>query len=674
MVNETVMSRCGHAPAKTVCGVALLCHHALFSAHRIKQTDFWSRERFLCFLRMANDNISAADYKRLVEARFSNVAGTTFTETALVATSLVSAVVIGFAYRRILCQALALQPHEIARSIWVRLLLCAIDGAVLIGVGMLMITSTDFLESTVLRPILAVTSLVMGPMRDATTESTGDVVLSRMNAVDSAPSSNEAMDTEGQHITALKWIFVAGVAAFLSAVASLLPPGGGGAVDRFQHFVHSASSKSNDGVNRATSPSDQRRRSSNPSSPPRTSYFTNFRGSLMFLTMAAILAIDFNVFPRRFMKTETFGISLMDTGVGSFVFSAAIALGAKLRRAAAQHRRRNGGEHGHATMAAANTAAADTFSWQWLSSAVPLCVMGGARFLIIAVTQYQEHVTEYGTHWNFFLTLAMMPILYFALNTLLRPLARHQLLASDGVRGVAVLALYQAALLYAPFVADSGGSSSDGGASGLTAWIMSPHRRNFFEGNKEGILSSFGYLGMYLIGIEVGKGIDMEGEEEEEQPVSSSSPTGEKSARRNRSSSKSKWLVITVCATIATAVCETYVQSASRRMCNLTYVAFIVALNCASLLGFSVVESIFRKATATGDVPSTESPLLDAVNRNQLALFLVANLSTGAINLSMRTVFASDAVAYVVIGAYLVWVLTVAVVWSVVLRLRLKAW
>ncbi|XP_033100325.1 uncharacterized protein At4g17910-like, partial [Anneissia japonica] len=49
-------------------------------------------------------------------------------------------------------------------------------------------------------------------------------------------------------------------------------------------------------------------------------FVSSLRLCVLFSTTISILAVDFHIFPRRLAKTETFGVSLMDGGVGMFVF------------------------------------------------------------------------------------------------------------------------------------------------------------------------------------------------------------------------------------------------------------------------------------------------------------------------------------------------------------------
>lgn len=98
-------------------------------------------------------------------------------------------------------------------------------------------------------------------------------------------------------------------------------------------------------------------------------FLDSFRGGLLISTFIAILAVDFHIFPRRFAKTETFGISLMDVGVGMFLL--ATALTSKLAQS-----KPNG------------NSIIKTFISSF-HSALPLLIIGIARIISVKSTDYQ---------------------------------------------------------------------------------------------------------------------------------------------------------------------------------------------------------------------------------------------------------------------------------------------
>ena len=374
-------------------------------------------------------------------------------------------------------------------------------------------------------------------------------------------------------------------------------------------------------------------------------FFTVFRASLMLLTCFSILAVDFAVFPKRHMKTESFGISLMDTGVGCFVFSAAFAFGSKLANA----KDRTGG----------------TFSVKWLGSALPLLVIGGARFWIIWVTDYQEHVTEYGKHWNFFITLASLPVLYATGQKLLGLVPWPRFMTIPVVQATALLVSYQYALTNL----------------GVSDFIMNDDRSTFFAANKEGIISTAGYLALFLFGVEAGlllgapvprtfRAKPTGKKEGKEEWITLSPEQTEQLLRHKRTTQGLGATTLSMMLYGLTLAIDLFVQPSSRRMCNAAYVSFILCL-CIGALGLLLLSGVVLPACRpSGD----EAGLAAAVNANQFAVFLCANLSTGAINLSMQTIFQPTEVACIVIGGYLFWVCMLASFAFDGLHWRLKVW
>ena len=121
-------------------------------------------------------------------------------------------------------------------------------------------------------------------------------------------------------------------------------------------------------------------------------FLSNFRAYVNIATAISILAVDFTIYPRRFAKTETYGTGLMDVGVGSFMIANAVV---------SQDAR--GIARTLPLLQAVN---------KELRAVLVLLGLGLVRFVAVKTTDYQEHVSEYGVHWNFFLTLACVRVSY----------------------------------------------------------------------------------------------------------------------------------------------------------------------------------------------------------------------------------------------------------------------
>ncbi|KAL2017392.1 hypothetical protein VTK56DRAFT_2235 [Thermocarpiscus australiensis] len=356
-------------------------------------------------------------------------------------------------------------------------------------------------------------------------------------------------------------------------------------------------------------------------------FLTNYRGNMMVVTCICILAVDFRLFPRRFAKVETWGTSLMDMGVGSFVFSAGIVGSRPVLKERVE---------GRATPLGARLLRS-------LRHSLPLLALGVVRLLSVKGLDYAEHVTEYGVHWNFFFTLGFLPPFVALFQSALRVVPSYA--------GLAILlgVLYQVVLESTP----------------LKAYILAGPRTDLLSMNREGMFSFWGYLAIFLAGQDTGMFVLPRSLNPRDKPGSAA---GCKPTRL--------LLTMAVWSLVWTALyffCTDYTYGAgltvSRRLANLPYMLWVVAFNSGLLLAFCLVDTIFfpsfynaQDAGSEKDAYETAtSRVLRAYNRNGLPVFLLANLLTGLVNMTVPTLHAGRVATMAILSGYMVTLTAVAV-------------
>ncbi|XP_009785334.1 uncharacterized protein At4g17910 isoform X1 [Nicotiana tabacum] len=260
-----------------------------------------------------------------------------------------------------------------------------------------------------------------------------------------------------------------------------------------------------------------------------------------------------------------------------------------------------------------------------ISSTCPLIVLGFARIFFTSTVDYQVHVGEYGVHWNFFFTLAAVAILTSMIN--LSP-------SNCGILGWFILLGYEVFLLL-----------------GLNEYLLSSERGpDIISQNKEGIFSIFGYWGLYLVCVQIGSYLFF-------------GRPGDAVLRTNDWARIRVW-ILCLLLWLLTVFLDMCVERVSRRMCNLAYVTVVLAMNL----------QVFAVLTLADYVPGYKvAALIEVFDRNLLGSFLLANVLTGLVNLSIDTLFVSPFTALAILVGY-AYILSIAAAVAHVCGIRLKFW
>ncbi|XP_022087905.1 phosphatidylinositol-glycan biosynthesis class W protein-like isoform X2 [Acanthaster planci] len=331
-------------------------------------------------------------------------------------------------------------------------------------------------------------------------------------------------------------------------------------------------------------------------------FMTMFRVHGIVASAITILAVDFPVFPRRFAKTETYGTGMMDIGVGAFMFMNALV--SKEARGV------------HQNIFSGVTGALKSLT-KTVISALPMVILGMVRLASVKSSGYHEHVSEYGVHWNFFFTLAVVIIVSSVCLLVIPPVL-------SGPLALAIAVGYQHLLSnrgLGQFVL----AGSDGQGS----------REGLLDANREGLVSCVGYLAIYLAGVWTGRFL-----------------------LKRRTLFFDWWLaflllvVINVLLWIFLEASSVYIQPVCRRMANLPYIIWTLCFCIQLLASYMLVDIVLAlgkefiwkspfkiSSSKSGKHPLLpESVLVAALRPNLLLVFLLCNLLTGVVNLSLDTI------------------------------------
>ncbi|TGZ51875.1 phosphatidylinositol-glycan biosynthesis class W protein [Temnothorax longispinosus] len=384
-------------------------------------------------------------------------------------------------------------------------------------------------------------------------------------------------------------------------------------------------------------------------------FVTHFRALTNIITAICILAVDFRIFPRKFAKTEAFGYSLMDTGVGLFIL--ANALVAPEARDFSTFRR--GGFQETLTKNMKNC----------FRSCVPLLVLGFGRIAVVEYVGYQKHVTEYGVHWNFFITLAIVKL--FSSMIISSISSKYSLLS-----GIWILWMHEYTMSF----------------KDLKTWILAwdGPRDDFISANREGLISVPGYVGLYFVGVAIGRLIHSTYQSSHTRSNMNISlklygyEFGMGYTHCNESMLLCiKLSLISAQTCITTLFCDFKI---SRRLANAGYCMWIVILATILLSLLLLVELVLDVIDCAINESSIESKteklrknlrlnlkkhgesereendecvirrsleIFDAINYNGLFFFLVSNVMTGLVNMSIHTLYTKQLVALLILIIYM---------------------
>jgi phosphatidylinositol glycan class W len=361
----------------------------------------------------------------------------------------------------------------------------------------------------------------------------------------------------------------------------------------------------------------------------RPPFLTVHRAAVYIQTAIAILAVDFPIFPRRYCKTEVSGYGWMDLGAASFIIIA--------------------GWSSAATATANNaTSSAVAALKRAVIKCTPLVILGIIRLITIKGVEYQEHVSEYGVHWNFFFTLCCVEGCMILWKFVKLTTTRQQKYWTDASLACQLLINYQ---LYLSLGGGQDFIENGSRYCGHNKWLC-----NIYVANREGILGIIGYLGLRLMSESMARYCIW---------ITTTKVVGEESKSLHSLRHRRLFISSVFCWIVHFFLTFVLGVPNSRRSTNVSFIMWSLAQNTSTLC---LIHFVMTREYSSDPAPRISS----CINRFGLPVFFLSNILTGMVNLLVDTMHSSNEKALLVLSIYLGTVCGLALVLDKIKDMRLK--
>ncbi|CAH8858430.1 unnamed protein product [Trichobilharzia szidati] len=342
------------------------------------------------------------------------------------------------------------------------------------------------------------------------------------------------------------------------------------------------------------------------------------RSEIYVISCVMIYCIDLPICPRRFAKSELDSISLMDVGTGFFIVASGISASKQTFQMNIHPNNKPPGKN---------------FLQCMLNSVAPCIILGLLRTFFVQMTNYQQSITEYGVHWNFFYTVGIIRAISLIVTT--KNTFSKYLLGFSMKRQIQFYFLLAGAFLFLseflPILVWHEYFKPRWQFNPVTLKFIDENRStSLLMANFEGVISLPGYAALYFWGLGASSLVRIY--------FYTNNKDTDVDTVKTRSLPKIRLrnLLLSCGLFVLGALMCIYMLNGfdmiSRRFANANYVFSIIFLKVTAFIVYATMFSLLIKFKQNFLIHLVYSPLCLCVNSKGMLYFIISNLLTGFLN------------------------------------------